>query len=99
AAVAAVAPQIAQIVRAYDPAIAVRVIHSGSTGFVVDAASVAAIRAQFAGKLVVGHVGALDNAQKNQAMIIDVARELERSHSHLAFVLVGGGDDEAMLKA
>jgi glycosyltransferase involved in cell wall biosynthesis len=99
AAVAAVAPQIAAIVRAWDPAIPVRVIHSGSTGFVVDAAKVASIRAQFAGKFVVGHVGALDNAQKNQELIIRVARELERSHPDLQFVLVGGGEDEAMLRA
>ncbi len=99
AAVAAVAPQIADIVRAYDAAIPVRVIHSGSTGFVVDAAKAAAIRAQFSGKFIVGHVGALDNAQKNQDLIIRVARELERSHTTLQFVLVGGGDDEAMLKA
>jgi len=99
AAVAAVAPQIADIVRAYDPAIRVRVIHSGSTGFVVDAAKAATIRARFSGKFIVGHVGALDNAQKNQELIIRVARELERSHPSLQFVLIGGGDDEAMLKA
>lgn len=99
AAVAAVAPQIADIVRAYDPAIPVRVIHSGSTGFVVDAAKAAAIRARFPGKFIVGHVGALDNAQKNQELVIRVARELERLHPTLQFVLVGGGDDEAMLKA
>ena len=98
-AVAAVAPQIADIVRAYDPAIRVRVIHSGSTGFAVDAAKAAAIRVRFAGKFIVGHVGALDNAQKNQELIIRVARELERSQPALQFVLVGGGDDEAMLKA
>jgi glycosyltransferase involved in cell wall biosynthesis len=98
-AVAAVAPQIADIVRAYDPAIPARVIHSASTGFVVNAAKAAAIRTQFAGKFIVGHVGALDNAQKNQELIIRVARELERSHPALQFVLVGGGDDEAMLKA
>lgn len=97
--VAAVAPQIADIVRAYDPTIAVRVIHSGSTGFVVDSAKAGAIRARFPGKLVIGHVGALDNAQKGQEYIIHVARELERSHPQLHFVLVGGGDDEAMLKA
>jgi len=99
AAVAAVAPQIADIVRAYDPRISVRVIHSGSSSFAVDPGKAVAIRAQFAGKFVVGHVGALDNAQKNQELIIRVARELERSHPELQFVLVGGGDDEAMLKA
>jgi glycosyltransferase involved in cell wall biosynthesis len=99
AAVAAVAPQIAAIVRAFDPKISVRVIESGSAGFVVNAANAAAIRAQFPGKLVVGHVGALDNAQKNQEMIIGVARELQRTHPNLQFVLVGGGEDEAMLRS
>ena len=45
----------------------------------------AAIRASFAGKFVVGHVGALDNGQKGQEFIIAVARELERSHPDRAF--------------
>jgi glycosyltransferase involved in cell wall biosynthesis len=99
ACVAAVAPQVAEIVRAYDAAIPVRVVHSGSSGFVVDAARSAAIRSRFPGKLVVGHVGALDNAQKGQEFIIAVARELERSHPDVQFVLVGGGDDEGMLRA
>ncbi len=98
ACVAAVAPQVAEIVRAFDPEIRVRVIHSGSSGFVVDAARAAAIRARFPGKLLVGHVGALDNAQKGQEYIIRVARELEASHPELTFVLVGGGEDEAMLR-
>jgi glycosyltransferase involved in cell wall biosynthesis len=97
--VAAVAPQVAEIVRAYDAGIPVGVVHSGSSGLEVNLPTSAAIRARFAGKLVVGHVGALDNAQKGQEYIIAVARELERSHPDVHFVLVGGGDDEAALKA
>ena len=99
ACVAAVAPQVAEIVRAYDAAIPVRVVHSGSSGLDVDARQAAAIRAARPGKLIVGHVGALDNGQKGQEHIIAVARELERSHPDLHFMLVGGGDDESMLKA
>lgn len=99
ACVAAVAPQVADVVQAYDPRIPVRVIHSGSSGLPVDPASAARIRAQFAGKLVVGHVGALDNSQKGQEFIIAAARELAVSHPDVQFVLVGGGEDEAMLKA
>jgi glycosyltransferase involved in cell wall biosynthesis len=98
ACVAAVAPQVGDIVRAYDPAIPVRVIHSGSSGLPVDAARAAALRAAFPGKLIVGHVGALDNDQKGQEYIIRVARELEQTHPDLQFLLVGGGEDEAMLK-
>lgn len=97
--VAAVAPQVAEIVRAYDAAIPVRVVHSGSSGLTVDERRAAAIRAELEGKLVVGHVGALDNAQKGQEYIIAVARELERSHPDVQFMLVGGGEDEAALKA
>jgi glycosyltransferase involved in cell wall biosynthesis len=99
ACVAAVAPQVAEIVRAYDPAITVRVVHSGSSGFDVDAAQTGMIRAELKGKLVVGHVGALDNDQKGQEHIIAVAREIEHSHPDVHFMLVGGGEDEAMLKA
>jgi glycosyltransferase involved in cell wall biosynthesis len=98
ACVAAVAPQVADIVRAYDPSINVRVIHSGSSGLKVDAAAVERIRSQYANRLLVGHVGALDNRQKGQEYIIAVARELESSHPDLVFMLVGGGADEAMLK-
>jgi glycosyltransferase involved in cell wall biosynthesis len=99
ACVAAVAPQVAEIVRAYDPAIPVQVVHSGSSGLTVSAVRSATIRAGLAGKFVVGHVGALDNGQKGQEFIIAVARELERSHPDVHFMLVGGGEDEQMLKA
>lgn len=96
--VAAVAPQVAQIVREYDPRIRVVVVHSGSSGLVADRARVQAIRARFPDKLVVGHVGALDNAQKGQEYIIRVARELEHTVPDVQFVLVGGGKDQAALQ-
>jgi glycosyltransferase involved in cell wall biosynthesis len=98
AAVAAVAPQIAAGVKIYDAAVRVEVIHSGSSALGVDEARAAEIRAAHRGKLLVGHVGALDNAQKGQEYILAVARGVERSHPELHFVLVGGGDDEVMLK-
>jgi glycosyltransferase involved in cell wall biosynthesis len=99
ASVAAVAPQVAEIVRQLMTRRSGDVVHSASSGLSVDAASSDRIRARFAGKIVAGHVGALDNAQKGQEFIIAVAREIERSHPDLQFVLVGGGEDEAMLKA
>jgi glycosyltransferase involved in cell wall biosynthesis len=97
--VAAVAPQVGEIVRAYDAAIRVTVVHSASSGLRVDPADSAAVRRRFDGKFVAGHVGALDNDQKGQEFIIAVARELEHTHPNIHFVLVGGGADEAMLKA
>jgi glycosyltransferase involved in cell wall biosynthesis len=77
----------------------VRVIHSSSSGLAVESGRAAAIRAAYTGKFVVGHVGALDNSQKGQEYIIAVARVVERSHPDLHFMLVGGGDDEAMLRS
>ncbi len=96
--VAAVAPQVADVVRRYDPQIKVQVIHSASSGLAVDAAQVAVIKHEYAGKLLVGHVGALDNAQKGQEYIIRVAHELQDSHPDVHFLLIGGGGDEAMLR-
>jgi glycosyltransferase involved in cell wall biosynthesis len=97
--VAAVAPQVADVVRAYDHRIRIDVVHSSSSGLRVDAARSEAIRATFPGKVVIGHVGALDNNQKGQEYIVAAARSLAVSHPDLQFVLVGGGDDEAMLKS
>lgn len=98
ARVAAVAPQIADIVRGYDPSIRVEVIHSSSSGLAVDDARADAIRRAHRGSFFVGHVGALDNQQKGQEFIIQVARELRDSHPDIHFLLVGGGADEAMLR-
>jgi glycosyltransferase involved in cell wall biosynthesis len=86
-------------VRSYDPGIRVAVVHSASSGLRVDERRAKAIRDQYPGKFIVGHVGALDNDQKGQEYIISVARMVERSHPGLQFLLVGGGDDEAMLKS
>ncbi len=96
--VVAVAPQVAAVVSAFDPSIRLRVIYSAGSGLGVDAAQSAAIREAASGKLLVGHVGALDNKQKGQEIIIQVARELQETQPNIQFLLVGGGDDEAMLR-
>ncbi len=96
--VVGVAPQIAEIVRRYDPGIESRVIHSSASNLPVDRQTADELRRSFRGQFVVGHVGALDNAQKAQDLIIEVARRLKDSHPGFRFVLVGGGDDEEMLK-
>jgi glycosyltransferase involved in cell wall biosynthesis len=98
ASVAAVAPQVAGIVSAWDPEINVTVVHSGSSGLGSDPESVTAIRSRWPNKFLVGHVGALDNAQKGQEYIIEVARKCAELRPELQFVLVGGGDDEAVLR-
>ncbi|MDH3433921.1 MAG: glycosyltransferase family 4 protein [Gammaproteobacteria bacterium] len=96
--VASVAADIAGIVHRYDPHIRGCVIHSSSSDLSVDPNTSQSIRGAFQGKWLIGNVGALDNAQKGQEYIIDVARRLENSHPQLQFILVGGGEDEAMLR-
>ena len=96
--VASVAADVARIVQEFDERIKSCVIHSSSSGLPVDPANVKSIRDRFPGKWIVGNVGALDNAQKGQEYIIEVARRLQSSRPELQFLLVGGGDDEAMLR-
>ncbi len=98
AAVASVAADVARIVEAFDSRVNSCVIHSSSSGLAVDPATAKAIRDRFPGKWIIGNVGALDNAQKGQEYIIEVARRLQSSHPGFQFLLVGGGDDEAMLR-
>jgi len=97
--VAAVAPQVGDVVAAYDGQIRLEVVHSGSSSLSVDPEFAAAVRGAYPGKYLVGHVGALDNAQKAQELIIEVARDFQTTHPQIQFLLVGGGPDEAMLKA
>lgn len=96
--VVSVAQEIAQVVERFDSQIRSQVIHSASSGFIVDSSKSAAIRNAFTDKFVIGHVGALDNRQKGQEYIIEVARELQSSNPEFEFVLVGDGDDEQTLK-
>ena len=98
AAVASVAADVARIVEAFDSRVSSCVIHSSSSGLPVDAANAKAIRDRFPGKWIIGNVGALDNAQKGQEYIIEVARRLQDTHPEFQFLLVGGGNDEAMLR-
>jgi glycosyltransferase involved in cell wall biosynthesis len=94
-----VAPQVADVVRAFDPTARTTVIMSASSGLKADPASVQAIRERAGNRFLVGHVGALDNDQKAQDVIIAAARRLAGTHADIHFMLVGGGDDEAMLRA
>ena len=96
--VASVAQDIANIVTSYDARINSCVIYSSSSGFEVDDAAVTAIREAFPGKWLVGNVAALDNAQKGQEYIIEVARQLQSTHPDIQFFFVGSGADEQMLR-
>lgn len=48
-------------------------------------------------RLVLGNIGRLTN-QKNQTFLIQVLRKIVNIHSDIVLVLVGAGEDDAMLK-
>ena len=98
ARIVAVAPQVADVVRAFDSEVKLGVILSSSSGLTADSNQVGEIRRRIGGEFIVGHVGALDNDQKAQDVIIAAARKLASSDPNTRIVLVGGGKDEAMLR-
>jgi len=55
------------------------------------------LKTQFAGKFIVGHVGALDDSIKNQSLILKTANQL-RKNENIVFMLLGSGKDEQYLK-
>jgi glycosyltransferase involved in cell wall biosynthesis len=55
------------------------------------------LKNKFSGKFIIGHVGALDNAVKNQLLILKTAEQL-RDYEDIIFILLGNGKDEYFLK-
>jgi glycosyltransferase involved in cell wall biosynthesis len=96
--VAVVSSPVGDVVQAHDPQIEPKVVYSSSSNLPINKESAKKIREMYPGKFLVGHVGALDNAQKGQEYIIKVARELQDSYRSIHFLLIGGGKDEVMLK-
>lgn len=98
ARVVAITPQVAEVVREFDPNVKLNVILSSSSALESNPETVRAIRNSAGDGFIVGHIGALDNDQKAQDIIIAVARMLESSYPDVHFLLVGGGKDERMLR-
>ncbi len=70
------------------------VIPDAHSGFVADAQVVEAICARYAGKTLIGNIGALVNSHKGQSTIIAAARRVAESRPDWQFLLCGDGDDE-----
>ena len=96
--VASVAKNISGLMQQYDKNICARTVHSSASGLTADRETSLSIRDEFPGKWLVGNIAALDNQQKGQEYVISVARSLQYSHRDIQFLLVGAGDDEAMLR-
>lgn len=64
------------------------IIPSIARKLMADADKVAAIKARFPGKTLIGHIGALSDHHKNQSLIIEAARQLAE-HKELVFYAGG----------
>jgi len=80
------------------PVAEMTVIPDGFQSLPTDPDRVVALRQQWGGDFVVGHVGALDHSCKGQSDLISVAREVSLTHPGMRFVMVGSGHDEARFR-
>jgi len=56
------------------------------------------ISQRFKDKFLIGHIGELDNEDKGQYYLIEVAKKLQNSHPDIHFLLLGKGIDEQIFK-
>lgn len=84
-----------------DAGLDVQVIPDSSSELRINQQRTAALRVELNisdNSFVVGHVGALVDSHKGQSQIIEMARMCLKTDPQVAFVLVGGGADEAMFR-
>jgi glycosyltransferase involved in cell wall biosynthesis len=96
--IAVLSTAIGTSVQALDPALRCTVIPSAASALASDPERVAELRRRHGGEFLVGHVGALVDSHKGQRQIIAVARHVASADPAIAFVLVGSGRDEAVLR-
>lgn len=99
ARVVAISEAVRGSIAALDPGLDCEVIKDATGHLKSDPSRVAALRQQFGGNHVVGHVGALDDSHKGQRQIVALARRLAEREPDISFVMVGSGWDEKKLKA
>lgn len=97
-AIAGLSQAVRRTLAAYDRRLNVRVIPSAAGRLRRNPDNVRRLRARFAGRFLVGHVGALDQSTKGQLTLIRAARALRDVRPDIVVVLVGEGRDEAMLR-
>lgn len=97
-AVVAISTAIAKILRAYEAGLTPELIPSSLGRLEQKAEAVAALKARWAGKIVIGHVGELDNSQKGQVHLIRAMKAVIQVVPNAHCVLLGSGKDEAWLR-
>ena len=98
AAVVPISTPIAELMRGYSGRLKLTVIPDCVRPLDQDPERSRALRASAGGRLVVGHVGSLQDAVKGQSLILEAARSLAVSHPDVVFWLLGEGPDRARLE-
>lgn len=80
------------------PGLEVEIIPSMYASLPVDWAKVSVLSGRYSRYFVIGHIGALVNPHKGQAVLIRAMRLLNTKYSNLKVLLLGTGRDEALLK-
>jgi glycosyltransferase involved in cell wall biosynthesis len=80
------------------PAIPVDVIPSMYASLAVDWEKVKQLSQRYSGYFVIGHIGALVNPHKGQAVLIRAMRLLNAKYTDMKVLLLGTGRDEGLLK-
>jgi glycosyltransferase involved in cell wall biosynthesis len=97
-ALVAVSRAIKDQVEAFYPGERCTVVADAHADLARSHAGAGELRTRFAGKTVVGHIGALDHSHKGQGTIIAAAKLAAERHPELHFVLVGDGRDEQVFR-
>jgi glycosyltransferase involved in cell wall biosynthesis len=97
--IVSISSAVQSVMAEYVPAVPGVRIPSAVAHLASDSPTVAMLRQRWAGRIVAGHVGALEERHKGQQLIIDAARALAGSRPELLFVLVGSGPDEARFRS
>lgn len=99
AAVVAVSAAIAELLQTrFSLRESAAVVYDAHADLHSDGDTIARLRNRFAGRFLIGHVGALVNRHKGQLHLIRAARCIADSHPDIQFVLLGAGEDEALLR-
>jgi glycosyltransferase involved in cell wall biosynthesis len=61
-------------------------------------ATIAALKKRYAGKFLIGHIGALVHPLKGQLALIQAARNLQPLYPDMHFLLLGSGKDESFFR-
>lgn len=98
-AIAGVSSKIRQQIEAFYPGIRCDVVADAHANLSDGHRTPVEMQERYAGKTIIGHVGALDHSHKGQGTIIEVAKTAAASDPSLHFILVGDGRDEVAMKA